>query len=172
MKENLEKNYKEENEKIKSIEKEVLNKYFNNKNTLYINDQIYYRSSSLYSTINIILYDDEEWEKNKESIIDKIKINNVKGYKDIIINNIIYNINKNMLYYSDKDKESDLFSSNSSYDGENDSNLIDIIHRFTYTHFKNEMNFIKTCLMNFNSLMMLQKRKLNQYLKRLNRIII
>ena len=47
MKENLEKNYKEENEKIKSIEKEVLNKYFNNKNTLYINDQIYYRSSSL-----------------------------------------------------------------------------------------------------------------------------
>ena len=152
MKENLEKNYKEENEKIKSIEKEVLNKYFNNKNTLYINDQIYYRSSSLYSTINIILYDDEEWEKNKESIIDKIKINNVKGYKDIIINNIIYNINKNMLYYSDKDKESDLFSSNSSYDGENDSNLIDIIHRFTYTHFKNEMNFIKTCLLNFNSL--------------------
>jgi hypothetical protein len=117
-----------------------------------INDQIYYRSSSLYSTINIILYDDEEWEKNKESIIDKIKINNVKGYKDIIINNIIYNINKNMLYYSDKDKESDLFSSNSSYDGENDSNLIDIIHRFTYTHFKNEMNFIKTCLLNFNSL--------------------
>ena len=152
MKENLEKNYKEENEKIKSIEKEVLNKYFNNKNTLYINDQIYYRSSSLFSTMNIILYDDEEWEKDKESILGKIKVNNVKGYKDIIINDIIYNVNKNMLYYSDKDKESDLFSSNSSYDGENDSNLIDIIHRFTYTHFKNEMNFIKTCLLNFNSL--------------------
>ena len=152
VKENLEKIYKEENEKIKSIEKEVLNKYFNNKKTLYINDQIYYRSSSLFSTMNIFLYDDEEWEKNKESIISKIKVNEVKGYKDIIINNIIYNIDKNMLYYSDKDKENDLFSSNSSYDGENDSNLIDIIYRFTYTHFKNEMNFIKTCLLNFNSL--------------------
>lgn len=152
VKENLEKNYKEENGKIKSIEKEILNKYFNNKKTLYINDQIYYRSSSLYSTMNIILYEDEEWEKNKESFIGKIKVNNVKGYKDIIINDIIYNINKNVLYYSDEDKENDLFSSNSSYDGEIDSNLIDIIHRFTYTHFKNEMNFIKTCLLNFNSL--------------------
>ena len=152
VKENLAKNYKEKNEKIKSIEKEVLNKYFNNNKTLYINDQIYYRSSSLFSTMNIILYDDEEWEKNKESIISKIKVNDVKGYKDIIINNIIYNVDKNMLYYSDKDKENDLFSSNSSYDGENDSNLIDIIYRFTYTHFKNEMNFIKTCLLNFNSL--------------------
>ena len=152
VKENLEKNYKEENEKMKSIEKEVLNKYFNNKKTLYINDQIYYRSSSLYSTMNIILYDDEEWEKNKKSFIGKIKVNDVKGYKDIIINDIIYNVNKNILYYSDEDKENDLFSSSSSYDGENDSNLIDIIHRFTYTHFKNEMNFIKTCLLNFNSL--------------------
>ena len=152
VKENLEKNYKEENEKIKSIEKEVLNKYFNNKKTLYINDQIYYRSSSLYSTMNIILYDDEEWEKNKKSFIGKIKVNDVKGYKDIIMNDIIYNVNKNILYYSDEDKENDLFSSSSSYDGENDSNLIDIIHRFTYTHFKNEMNFIKTCLLNFNSL--------------------
>ena len=152
VKENLEKNYKEENEKMKSIEKEVLNKYFNNKKTLYINDQIYYRSSSLYSTMNIILYDDEEWEKNKKSFIGKIKVNDVKGYKDIIINDIIYNANKNVLYYSDEDKENDLFSSSSSYDGENDSNLIDIIHRFTYTHFKNEMNFIKTCLLNFNSL--------------------
>ena len=152
LKENLEKNYKEENEKIKEIEKDILNKYFNNKNTLYINDQIYYRSSSLFSTMNIILYDDEDWEKNKETILDKIKINAVKGYKDIIINNIIYNINKNIMYYSDKDKEGDLFSSNSSYDGDHDSNLIDIIHQFTYTHFKNEMNFIKTCLLNFNSL--------------------
>ena len=152
LKENLEKNYKEKNEKIKSIEKDILNKYFNNKNTLYINDQIYYRSSSLFSTMNIILYDDEDWEKNKETILDKIKINAVKGYKDIIINNIIYNINKNIMYYSDKDKEGDLFSSNSSYDGDHDSNLIDIIHQFTYTHFKNEMNFIKTCLLNFNSL--------------------
>jgi hypothetical protein len=152
VKENLEKNYKEENEKMKSIEKDVLNKYFNNKKTLYINDQIYYRSSSLYSTMNIILYDDEEWEKNKKSFIGKIKVNDVKGYKDIIINDIIYNVNKNVLYYSDEDKENDLFSSSSSYDGENDSNLIDIIHRFTYTHFKNEMNFIKTCLLNFNSL--------------------
>jgi hypothetical protein len=61
----LEKNYKEENEKIKSIEKDILNKYFNNKNTLYINDQIYYRSSSLFSTMNIILYDDEDWEKKQ-----------------------------------------------------------------------------------------------------------
>jgi hypothetical protein len=102
--------------------------------------------------MNIILYDDEDWEKNKESVISKIKVNDVKGYKDIIINNIIYNVDKNMLYYSDKDKENDLFSSNSSYDGENDSNLIDIIYRFTFTHFKNEMNFIKTCLLNFNSL--------------------
>jgi len=152
LKENLEKNYKEKNEKIKSIEKDILNKYFSNKNTLYINDQIYYRSSSLFSTMNIILYDDEDWEKNKKTILDKIKINAVKGYKDIIINNIIYNINKNIMYYSDKDKEGDLFSSNSSYDGDHYSNLIDIIHQFTYTHFKNEMNFIKTCLLNFNSL--------------------
>ena len=81
VKENLEKNYKEENEKMKSIEKEVLNKYFNNKKTLYINDQIYYRSSSLYSTMNIILYDDEEWEKNKKSFIGKIKVNDVKDIK-------------------------------------------------------------------------------------------
>ena len=37
-------------------------------------------------------------------------------------------------------------------DEENNFNLIEIIHKQTYTHFKNEMNYIKTSLINFNSL--------------------
>ena len=37
-------------------------------------------------------------------------------------------------------------------DDENNFNLMDNIYKQTYTHFKNEMNFIKTSLLNFNSL--------------------
>ena len=148
----LEKDYKEKNEKLNSIEKNILNEYFNNKNTLYLNDQIYYRNKLLLSTMNIILYDEEEWEKNKETIFDKINLKEIKGNKDIIINNIICNIKTKSLYSSDKEKERDLFNSNTSMDDENCFNLTDNIYKQTYTHFKNEMNFIKTSLLNFNSL--------------------
>jgi hypothetical protein len=129
-----------------------LQEYFNNKNTLYLNDQIYYRNTLLLSTINIILFNEEEWEKNKEIVIDKLNIKEIKGNKDIIINNMIYNFNIKSLYYSDKEKERDLFNSNTSMDDENNFNLMDNIYKQTYTHFKNEMNFIKTSLLNFNSL--------------------
>ena len=152
IKENLEKDYKEKNEKILLIEKNILQEYFNNKNTLYLNDQIYYRNTLLLSTINIILFNEEEWEKNKEIVIDKLKVKEIKGNKDIIINNLIYNFNIKSLYYSDKEKERDLFNSNTSMDDENNFNLMDNIYKQTYTHFKNEMNFIKTSLLNFNSL--------------------
>ena len=152
IKENLEKDYKEKNEKILLIEKNILQEYFNNKNTLYLNDQIYYRNTLLLSTINIILFNEEEWEKNKEIVIDKLNIKEIKGNKDIIINNMIYNFNIKSLYYSDKEKERDLFNSNTSMDDENNFNLMDNIYKQTYTHFKNEMNFIKTSLLNFNSL--------------------
>ena len=148
----LEKDYKEKNEKLNSIEKNILNEYFNNKNTLYLNDQIYYRNKLLLSTMNIILYDEEEWEKNKETIFDKINLKEIKGNKDIIINNIICNIKTKSLYSSNKEKERDLFNSNTSMDDENCFNLTDNIYKQTYTHFKNEMNFIKTSLLNFNSL--------------------
>ena len=152
IKENLEKDYKEKNEKISSIEKNILEKYFNNKNTLYLNDQIYYRNTLLLSTLNIFLYNDEEWEESKDLILDNINIPKIKGNKDIIINNIICNLIKRSLYYSDKEKERDLFDSNASVDDENNYNLIDNIYKQTYTHFKNEMNYIKTSLLNFNSL--------------------
>ena len=152
IKENLEKDYKEKNEKNASIEKNILEKYFNNKNTLYLNDQIYYRNTLLLSTLNIFLYNDEEWEESKDLILDNINIPKIKGNKDIIINNIICNFIKRSLYYSDKEKERDLFDSNASVDDENNYNLIDNIYKQTYTHFKNEMNYIKTSLLNFNSL--------------------
>ena len=60
IKESLEKDYIEKNEKRISLEKDILDKYFNNKNTLYLNDQIYYRNTSLLSTINIFFNNDEE----------------------------------------------------------------------------------------------------------------
>ena len=152
IKENLERDYKEKNEKLFLIEKNILKDFFNNNNTLYLNDQIYYRNTLILSTMNIILYNEEEWEGKKESIIEKINIKEIKGNKDIIINNIICNFNSKSLYYSDKEKERDLFNSNTSMDDENSFNLADNIYKQTYTHFKNEMNFIKTSLLNFNSL--------------------
>ena len=152
IRENLDKDYKEKNNKIISLEKNILEKYFNNKNTLYLNDQIYYRNTLLLSTLNIFLYTEEEWEKNKELILDNINIQKIKGYKDIIINNIICNFINKSLYYSDKEKERDLFDSNASIDDESNYNLIENIYKLIYTHFKNEMNYIKTSLLNFNSL--------------------
>ena len=152
IRENLDKDYKEKNNKIISLEKNILEKYFNNKNTLYLNDQIYYRNTLLLSTLNIFLYTEEEWEKNKELILDNINIQKIKGYKDIIINNIICNFINKSLYYSDKEKERDLFDSNASIDDESNYNLIENIYKLIYTHFKNEMNYIKTSLLTFNSL--------------------
>ena len=152
IKKNLEKDYIEKNEKLSLIQKNILEKYFNNKNTLYLNDQIYYRNTLLLSTLNIFLFNDEEWEKNKEKIIEKIKIKKEKEYKDIIINNIICNFNNKLLYYNDKEKERDLFNSNTSIEDETNFNMLENISKQTYTHFKNEMNFIKTSLLNFNSL--------------------
>ena len=152
IKQNIEKVYIEKNEKRLSLEKKILEKYFNNKNTLYLNDQIYYKNTTLLSTMNIFLYNEEEWEKSKESILEKINIKEIKGNKEIIINNIICNFKNNLLFFSDKEKERDLFNSNTSVDDENNFNLIEFIYKQIYTHFKNEMNFIKTSLLNFNSL--------------------
>ena len=152
IKKSLEKEYIEKNEKLILIQKNILEEYFNNKNTLYLNDQIYYRNTLLLSTLNIFLYNDEEWEKNKENIIEKIQIKEVKENKDIIINNLICNFNSKILYYSDKEKERDLFNSNNSIDDETNFNLLENIYKQTFTHFKNEMNYIKTTLLNFNSL--------------------
>ena len=149
---NLEKEYIEKNENLKLFEKDILNKYFNNKNTLYLNEQIYHRTTSILSALNIFLYNKDEWEKNKESIINNIKYKNDEKLKDILINNIICNFNENKLYYIDKEKEKDLFNSNTSYDDENNYNLNVNIYKIIYNHFKNEMNFAKTYLINYNSL--------------------
>ena len=149
---NLEKEYIEKNENLKLFEKDILNQYFNNKNTLYLNEQIYHRTTSILSELNIFLYNKDEWEKNKESIINNIKYKNDEKLKDILINNIICNFNENKLYYIDKEKEKDLFNSNTSYDDENNYNLNDNIYKIIYNHFKNEMNFAKTYLINYNSL--------------------
>ena len=149
---NLEKEYIEKNENLKLFEKDILNKYFNNKNTLYLNEQIYHRTTSILSALNIFLYNKDEWEKNKESIINNIKYKKDEKLKDILINNIICNFNENKLYYIDKEKEKDLFNSNTSYDDENNYNLNDNIYKIIYNHFKNEMNFAKTYLINYNSL--------------------
>jgi len=149
---NLEKEYVEKNENLKLFEKDILNQYFNNKNTLYLNEQIYHRTTSILSALNIFLYNKDEWEKNKESIINNIKYKKDEKLKDILINNIICNFNENKLYYIDKEKEKDLFNSNTSYDDENNYNLNDNIYKIIYNHFKNEMNFAKTYLINYNSL--------------------
>ena len=149
---NLEKEYIEKNENLKLFEKDILNQYFNNKNTLYLNEQIYHRTTSILSALNIFLYNKDEWEKNKESIINNIKYKKDEKLKDILINNIICNFNESKLYYIDKEKEKDLFNSNTSYDDENNYNLNDNIYKIIYNHFKNEMNFAKTYLINYNSL--------------------
>ena len=148
----LEKEYIEKNENLKLFEKDILNNYFNNKNTLYLNEQIFHRTTSIYSTINIFLYNKDDWEKNKESILDFIKFKKEEKFKDILINNIICNFKENKLYFIDKEKEKDLFNSNTSYDDENNYNLSDNIYKIIYNHFKNEMNFAKTYLINYNSL--------------------
>ena len=152
MNKNLEKEYIEKNENLKLFEKDILNKYFNNKNTLYLNEQIYHRATSILSTLNIFLDNTDEWEKKKTSIIDNIKYKKDEKFKDILINNIICNFNEKKLYYIDKEKEKDLFNSNTSYDDENNYILNDNIFKIIYNHFKNEMNFAKTYLINYNSL--------------------
>jgi len=152
IKANLEKEYKEKNNNLILLKQNILNKYFNNKDTLYLNDQIYHRVTSILSTLNIFFFNDEEWEQNKDSILEKIKIEKEEKFKDILINNIICNYNKNKLYFIDKEKEKDLFNSNTSYEDENNYNIIENIHKLIFTHFKNEMNFGKTFLLNYNSL--------------------
>ena len=152
IKANLEKEYKEKNNNLILLKQNILNKYFNNKDTLYLNDQIYHRVTSILSTLNIFFFTDEEWEQNKDSILEKIKIEKEEKFKDILINNIICNYNKNKLYFIDKEKEKDLFNSNTSYEDENNYNIIENIHKLIFTHFKNEMNFGKTFLLNYNSL--------------------
>ena len=147
----LEEEYSERNKKLILLEKDILNKYFNNKNNLYLNEQIYHRKTSLLSILNIFLYTDEEWEQNKTSVLDNIKIKIEENYKDIIINNIICDNERNKLYFINKEKDKDLFNSNSSYD-ENFYNLGENIYKIIYNHFKTEMNFAKTYLINYNSL--------------------
>ena len=148
----LNKDYLEKNKNFILFKKGILTKYFNDKNTLYLNEQIYHRATSLLSTLNIFLYNESEWEQNKTSLIEKIKVKEEEKYKDILINNIIYNIDKNILYYIDKEKEKDLFNSNTIHDEENNFNLLENIYKITYTHFKTEMNYVKTYLLNYNSL--------------------
>ena len=148
----LNKDYLEKNKNFILFQKGILTKYFNDKNTLYLNEQIYHRATSLLSTLNIFLYNESEWEQNKTSLIEKIKVKEEEKYKDILINNIIYNIDKNILYYIDQKKEKDLFNSNTIHDEENNFNLLENIYKITYTHFKTEMNYVKTYLLNYNSL--------------------
>ena len=148
----LNKDYLEKNKNFILFQKGILTKYFNDKNTLYLNEQIYHRATSLLSTLNIFLYNESEWEQNKTSLIEQIKVKEEEKYKDILINNIIYNIDKNILYYIDKEKEKDLFNSNTIIDEENNFNLLENIYKITYTHFKTEMNYVKTYLLNYNSL--------------------
>ena len=148
----LNKDYLEKNKNFILFKKGILTKYFNDKNTLYLNEQIYHRATSLLSTLNIFLYNESEWEQNKISLLEQIKVKEEEKYKDILINNIIYNIDKNILYYIDKEKEKDLFNSNTIHDEENNFNLLENIYKITYTHFKTEMNYVKTYLLNYNSL--------------------
>ena len=149
---NLEKEYKEKNNNLILLEQDILNQYFNNKDTLYLNDRIYHRVTSILTTLNIFFFNDEEWEQTKDSLLEKIKIKKEEKYKEILINNIICNNIKNKLYFIDKEKEKDLFSSNTSYEDENNYNIIENIHKLIFTHFKIEMNFGKSFLLNFNSL--------------------
>ena len=148
----LNKDYLEKNKNFILFQKGILTKYFNDKNTLYLNEQIYHRATSLLSTLNIFLYNESEWEQNKISLLEQIKVKEEEKYKDILINNFIYNIDKNILYYIDKEKEKDLFNSNTIHDEENNFNLLENIYKITYTHFKTEMNYVKTYLLNYNSL--------------------
>ena len=149
---NLEKEYKKKNNNLILLEQDILNQYFNNKDTLYLNDRICHRVTSILTTLNIFFFNDEEWEQTKDSLLEKIKIKKEEKYKEILINNIICNNIKNKLYFIDKEKEKDLFSSNTSYEDENNYNIIENIHKLIFTHFKIEMNFGKTFLLNFNSL--------------------
>ena len=152
IKNNLEKEYKEKNNDLILLEKNILNTYFNNKTTLYLNEQIYHRVTSILSTLNIFFFSEEEWEQKKDSLLEHIKIPKEEKFKEILINNIICNINQNKLYFIDKEKEKDLFNSNTSYEDENNYNIIENVHKIIFTHFKIEQNFSKTFLLNYNSL--------------------
>ena len=149
---NLEQEYSKQNENLILFEKNILNKYFNNKNSLYLTEQIYHRTTSIFTTLNVFLFNEEEWKQDNNSIINDINIKKEEKYKDVLINNIICNNEKNLLYYIDKEKEKDLFNSNTSYEDQNNYNLSDNIYKTVFNHFKNEMNFGKTYLLNYNSL--------------------
>ena len=152
IKNTLEQEYKEKNNNLILLEKDVLNKYFNNKTTLYLNDQIYHRTTSILSMLNIIFYNEEEWVQHKESLLNEINYKKEEKYKDILFNNIICNFEKNKLYYIDKEKEKDLFNSSNANEDETYFNTIENIYKTIFTHFKNEIYFGKTFLLNYNSL--------------------
>ena len=152
IKNNFEKEYKEKNNNLLLLEKDVLNTYFNNKNTLYLNEQIYHRATTILSTLNIFFFNEEKWENKKDSLLEETKIEKEEKFKEILMNNIICDNINNKLYFIDKEKEKDLFYSNTSYEDENNYNIIENIHKIIFTHFKNEINFAKTFLLNYNSL--------------------
>ena len=86
---NLEQESSKQNENLILFEKNILNKYFNNKNSLYLTEQIYHRKTSIFTTLNVFLFNEEEWKQDNNSIINDINIKKEEKYKDVLINNII-----------------------------------------------------------------------------------
>ena len=150
IKNSLLEDYITSNELLSSYEKSILEEYFENNPNLYLNDQFCNRENILLYIINLFLIDKENYLSDGNNIINEILPEEVIGYKDIIFNNIIFDINNNILLYD----ENNNFDNNEiqEEDINNNFDIFEEIYKALRTHYKTEMKYLKNNLMNFNSL--------------------
>ena len=138
------------NELLASHEKKILEKYFENNSNLYLNDQLSNRKTTLLNTINLFIIDKEKYSSDDNNKINEILPEEVIGYKNIIFNNLIFDVISNTLLHDNNNN----YDSNEIHgdDVNNDFDIYEEIYTILHTHFKTEMKYLKASLMNFNSL--------------------
>ena len=151
IKDQLYDNYISLNELLISYEKVISEEYFENNSNLYLNDQLSNRQNILLNIINLFLFDKENYSNDDNNIKKEILPEEILGYKNIILNNLFFDIINNILLHEDNNN----FNNNEIQNDDNINNNFDIfeeIYMTLFTHFKTEMNFLKNSIMNFNSL--------------------
>ena len=151
IKDQLYDNYISLNELLISYEKVISEEYFENNSNLYLNDQLSNRQNILLNIINLFLFDKENYSNDDNNIIKEILPEEILGYKNIILNNLFFDIINNILLHEVNYN----FYNNEIQNDDNINNNFDIfeeIYMTLFTHFKTEMNFLKNSIMNFNSL--------------------
>ena len=120
------------NELLSSYEKSILEEYFENNPNLYLNDQFCNRENILLYIINLFLIDKENYSSDGNNIINEILPEEVIGYKEIIFNNIIFDINNNILLYD----ENNNFDNNEiqEEDINNNFDIFEEIYKTLRTH--------------------------------------